>query len=200
MNGNYQNLGFNSGNPTYIPSQSTQPPFTNFPTQNTNQNSTLHIQNDQFQYAYNILNNNPNQIASFYMSYPDSVEWRDRIFTGRIIHSTREYTLLKKINKFKTLKPLTYQTKENTILNIENIIEISNMGINSVTMYFNPGLNIKKVYKSSISINTYEFNTEYDTDIIIKGIGFINIKNKAKLKIKIKDKNLIELRPSLFRK
>lgn len=95
MNGNYQNLGFNSGNPTYIPNQSTQPPFTNFPTQNTNQNSTLHIQNDQFQYAYNILNNNPNQIASFYMSYPDSVEWRDRIFTGRIIHSTREYTLLK---------------------------------------------------------------------------------------------------------
>ena len=93
MNGNYQNLGFNTNKPTYIPNQNTQPPYTNFPNSGTNQN--LDISNDQFQYAYNILNNNPNQIASFYMSYPDSVEWRDRIFTGRIVHSTREYTLLK---------------------------------------------------------------------------------------------------------
>ena len=90
MNGNYQNL-YNQGNiPNYIPSQSTQPPFTNFPAQNQ-----VNIQDDKFQYAYNILNNNPNQIADFYMSYPDSVEWRYSIFTGRIIHSTREYTLLK---------------------------------------------------------------------------------------------------------
>lgn len=90
MNGNYQNI-YRQGNiPTYRQNQGTQPPFTNF----TNQNQ-INIQDDQFQYAYNILNNNPNQIADFYMSYPDSVEWRDRVFTGRIVHSTREYTLLK---------------------------------------------------------------------------------------------------------
>lgn len=91
MNGNYQNLYTPGNNPNYIPSQSTQPPFTNFP----NQNQINNVQNDEFQYAYNILNNNPNQIADFYMSYPDSIEWRDRIFSGRIVHSTREYTLLK---------------------------------------------------------------------------------------------------------
>ena len=84
MNGNYQNYSY--PNSMYNQSVGTQPPYTNFPnTQN---------QIDQFPYAYNILNNNPNQIADFYMSYPDSVQWRDRVFSGKIIHSTREYTLL----------------------------------------------------------------------------------------------------------
>jgi len=85
MNGNYQNTFPQNGN---FQSPGTQPPYTNFQTQNG-------FQTDPYQYAYNILNNNPNQIADFYMSYPDSVEWRDRIFTGRIVHATREYTLLR---------------------------------------------------------------------------------------------------------
>ena len=85
MNGNYQNYSY--PNSMYNPNVGTQPPYTNFP---NNQNTQV----DPFQYAYNILNNNPNQIADFYMSYPDSVEWRDRVFTGKIVHSTREYTLL----------------------------------------------------------------------------------------------------------
>ena len=85
MNDNYQNYSY--PNSMFNPNIGTQPPYTNFP---NNQQQQL----DQFPYAYNILNNNPNQIASFYMSYPDSVEWRDRVFTGKIVHSTREYTLL----------------------------------------------------------------------------------------------------------
>lgn len=91
MNGNYQNMYMPGNNPSYIPNQGTQPPYTNFPNISQNQNPTIP---EKFQYAYNILNNNPNQIADFYMSYPDSVEWRDRIFSGKIIYSTREYTLL----------------------------------------------------------------------------------------------------------
>lgn len=87
MNGNYQNLFPQGNNGNGFQSPGTQPPFTNFPNQNN--------QIDPYQYAYNILNNNPNQIADFYMSYPDSVEWRDRVFTGRIVHATREYTLLR---------------------------------------------------------------------------------------------------------
>lgn len=91
MNENYQNYSY--PNSMYNPNVGTQPPYTNFP--NINQNNQ---QFDQFQYAYNILNNNPNQIADFYMSYPDSVEWRDRVFSGKIVHSTREYTLLNNQN------------------------------------------------------------------------------------------------------
>ena len=87
MNGNYQNYSY--PNSMYNPGVGTEPPYTNF---SNNQ------QVDQFQYAYNILNNNPNQIADFYMSYPDSNEWRDRVFSGKIIHSTREYTLLNNQN------------------------------------------------------------------------------------------------------
>jgi len=88
MNGNYQNVFPQGNSENYYTSPGTQPPFTNFPNQSMNQN-------DPYQYAYNILNNNPNQIADFYMSYPDSIEWRDRVFSGRIVHATREYTLLK---------------------------------------------------------------------------------------------------------
>lgn len=87
MNGNYQNTFPQGNNLNGYQSPGTQPPYTNIPNQN--------FQTDPYQYAYNILNNNPNQIADFYMSYPDSVEWRDRVFTGRIVHATREYTLLR---------------------------------------------------------------------------------------------------------
>lgn len=92
MNNNYQNIPYTGNNPNFIPSQGTQPPYTNFPNTNPDYNSYI---DEKYQYAYNILNNNPAQIASFYMSYPDSVEWRDRIFTGRVIHASREYTLLR---------------------------------------------------------------------------------------------------------
>lgn len=87
MNGYYQNFPYQNRQDFVSPG--TNPPYTNF------NGGINNIKTDEFQYAYNILNNNPNQIASFYMSYPDSIEWRDRVFTGKIVHSTREYTLLK---------------------------------------------------------------------------------------------------------
>ena len=37
-----------------------------------------------------------------------------------------------------------------------------------------------------------------NSDIIIVGVCLINIKNPCNLEIKIKDKELIEVRPSLF--
>ncbi len=92
MNNNYQNIPYLNNNPNYIPNQGTQPPYTNIPNNNQNYNSYI---DENYQYAYNILNNNPAQIATFYMSYPDSVEWRDRVFTGRVVHASREYTLLR---------------------------------------------------------------------------------------------------------
>lgn len=90
MKESYQNIYPQGTNINGFQSPGTQPPYTNFPNQNQS-----NFQTDPYQYAYNILNNNPNQIADFYMSYPDSVEWRDRVFSGRIIHATREYTLLR---------------------------------------------------------------------------------------------------------
>ena len=41
-------------------------------------------------YVENILRLNKGKIASFYMSYPDSNEWRDKIFTGRVEQAARD--------------------------------------------------------------------------------------------------------------
>lgn len=46
-------------------------------------------------YIENILRNNIGKKVRVHASFSDSIEWRDRVFTGKIVHSTREYTLLK---------------------------------------------------------------------------------------------------------
>ena len=42
----------------------------------------------------NILRLNKGKIASFYMSYPDSNEWRDKIFTGRVEQAARDHVVV----------------------------------------------------------------------------------------------------------
>lgn len=46
-------------------------------------------------YATNIFELNIGREVTVYFSYPDSVEWRDKEFTGTIIESGRDYLLLK---------------------------------------------------------------------------------------------------------
>ncbi len=68
-----------------------QPPIQNFPNyQGQNQNPI-----GQPQYAENLLQLNRGKMAKFYMSYSDSIEWRDRIFEGIIEDAGRDYTLLR---------------------------------------------------------------------------------------------------------
>lgn len=91
------NQSYNSGmNPSYIPSQSTYPPYTNFVTTQTtpvNQGiSSNPVQNPQ--YAESIFAKNRGKRVSAYFSYPDSVEWRDKVFTGVILDDGRDYLLL----------------------------------------------------------------------------------------------------------
>ena len=83
------------------PNQSTDPPYQNFdydynPNMNNipNNNDTVPISGDM-DYAENILELNVGKEASFYMSYSDSLEWRDRVFTGTIIGAGRDYAVVK---------------------------------------------------------------------------------------------------------
>ena len=45
-------------------------------------------------YVENILRLNKGKIASFYMSYPDSNEWRDKIFTGIVEQDARDHVVI----------------------------------------------------------------------------------------------------------
>lgn len=45
-------------------------------------------------YVENILRMNKGKMASFYMTYPDSNEWRDRIFTGVVEQAARDHVVI----------------------------------------------------------------------------------------------------------
>ena len=94
MDQNYVSNGLN--NPSYIPNQSTYPPYMNIPGySDSNQNSNSTPINTDPQYAENLFSINHGKRTTVYFSYPDSIEWRDRAFTGTILASGRDYLLLK---------------------------------------------------------------------------------------------------------
>ncbi len=49
-------------------------------------------------YIENILRFNIGKMAKFYMSFPDSLEWRDKIFTGVIEEAGRDHTIISNPN------------------------------------------------------------------------------------------------------
>ena len=75
MNQNYTSNGLN--NPTYIPNQSTYPPYMNIPgysNLNSNNSSNNNGTNTQInpQYAENLFSRNPGKKVTAYFSYPVS--------------------------------------------------------------------------------------------------------------------------------
>ena len=103
--------------------------------------------------------------------------------------------LLKIILPNKKINPRTYQISKPVTLNFHSMFSIRLTEENSITRYVSNGLVIQKIYKD---INEYqEIFVPSNSDLIIKGIGFINIKNKSTIKI---SKNLIvEIRNSIFK-
>lgn len=80
-----------------IPDQSTAPPYQNFIPQGTNQSNINKISGD-VDYAENILELNVGKFARFFMSYSDSLEWRDKVFSGIIEAAGRDYAVVRDQN------------------------------------------------------------------------------------------------------
>ena len=108
---------------------------------------------------------------------------------------------MKSILPKNTINPITEQTKENTILKIADKVIIKPKSKNSFTFYLSNLLKIEKTYKEEQynNIEQKEYNIKQNSDIVIKGIGFINIKKECKIEILCKDHNLIEIRNSMFK-
>lgn len=102
----------------------------------------------------------------------------------------------KKIDYKERIKPITYQTKEETNVVLENIYRLSNFGINSVTTYFNNNIEIKRDFKDNET--NFSVNVMANTDIVIKDLGFINVKKACDVKISKNLEDLVEFRPSLI--
>lgn len=71
--------------PAYMPVQNNMP---SMPIEPSNSES-------KYQYAEAVINSNIGRKASIHMSFPDSIEWRDKIFNGIIEASGKDYILIK---------------------------------------------------------------------------------------------------------
>lgn len=95
----------------------------------------------------------------------------------------------------KFISPITLQTKENDIINVNNNILIkTDQTNNSFTFYMSNLLTIKKVYKIDEE-NFIDIEIKENSDLILYGYGFINIKNRCVLKINTQN---YEIRKSMF--
>ena len=86
MNNGYYDPSYNS----MIPNNNMTPSSSNM-IPNSNYSSELPLEQS---YVENILRLNKGKIASFYMSYPDSNEWRDKIFTGLVEQAARDHVVI----------------------------------------------------------------------------------------------------------
>lgn len=117
------------------------------------------------------------------------------------LYKDNELALIKRINPKKFIKPITYQTKDITSLIIEDRIRIKFNSVNNITTYFSNDLEIDKVFDNNdklCGLPVKEYVLEDNSDLVIKGIGFINIKKACKLKIYTEYDKLIEIRKSMF--
>lgn len=92
-----------------------------------------------------------------------------------------------------TIRPITYQMKNKYYLNIEEIKLAFNKDVN-LTIYIDNNINVEK--RKIKEILNYEGKINSNCDILIKGIGFIKIKEDTNFFINI-SKDRYEIRPSI---
>ena len=117
------------------------------------------------------------------------------------IYMGKDYAMIKKINPKSYIKPITIQTKINTGILVENLFYFQPHSNNSLTFYISNNLNIAKVYEEKLLDQEKNIiSIPNNSDIVIKGVGFINIKRECQLEINSSYIDLLELRKSLFTK
>lgn len=105
--------------------------------------------------------------------------------------------IIKKANGKKEIRPVTFQIKANDTISVDDEWFINFDKNNSVTFYINNSFDIKKVYNHEIENKEY-LNIKENTDLIIKGLGFINFKKDCTIEMSFSSK-YIEKRSSIFK-
>lgn len=115
-------------------------------------------------------------------------------------YHNNDINLIKKIEPKSHLNPITYQCKKLMYLNIEDkIIFKINSNNNSLTFYLSNNINIKKSFKSDENDFNLKLDIKDDSDIVIKGLGFINVKKATTIEVNVMEPDLIEVRNSIFK-
>ena len=120
---------------------------------------------------------------------------------NNVIYENNEYDLIERSNPKKDLKPITYQTKNITSFIIEDKIRINANSTNSFTFYLSNELNIKRIFDNNeelTNLSKLELDVPDNSDLIIKSLGFINIKKACHLTIYTINDKIFEIRKSIF--
>ena len=111
---------------------------------------------------------------------------------------------LKKISPKKEIKPKTYQLKEGQCLVIGDLFRVDYVegDRNSFTIFASNELKIKRhnMYKQDIlkDLFKHEIEVGYHQDVVINGLGFIKIIEKAKISVYINKDVEVFVRDSLI--
>ena len=146
----------------------------------------------------------PNTTLNFINIYYDDYIFIDTpgFDLNNKIYNNDDFDFIKKINNTKFVKPGVYQMQKNSSILIENKIRVKNLGNdNSFIFYMSNNINLSKVYENNDRLEELELKTYHvkdNTDLVIKGLGFINIKKSCDLNIYTLDHSIIEFRKSFL--
>lgn len=104
--------------------------------------------------------------------------------------------MVKKISPTKEIKPKTYQIRKNQSILIEDLVRIDYIEgeKNSFTLYVSNDLKVKRLLNSSNKddlkeLNKVTYQIKYGEDLVVNGLGFVKIVDKAVVDVYI-DKNV----------
>lgn len=89
MNNNYPGVNVFPGQPIYTNDNIAVPNMGTVPTVSSNIDIPL-----EQSYIENILRLNKGKYGKFYVSFPDSIEWKDKIFTGVVEQAGRDHLII----------------------------------------------------------------------------------------------------------
>ena len=121
--------------------------------------------------------------------------------SNNTLYDPNEFDLIKRIMPRTFLKPTTYQVKPISSIIIEDKIRITSSINNSLTFYISNDIKVNRVFNNNKELtNLKEITLDIpdNSDLVIKSLGFINIKKACKITINTYKKDLIEVRKSLF--
>ncbi len=117
-------------------------------------------------------------------------------------YDANDFALIKKCSPKPPLNCRVYQLKDNASIIIEDKIRLGCNIKNDIVLYISNNIDTRRVFDNNIElldIEKIELDIPDNSDLIIKGLGFINIKKKCKLIINSSKKDLFEVRESIFR-
>jgi len=117
------------------------------------------------------------------------------------LYEPNEFDLIKRVMPRNTLKPTTYQVKPISSILLEDKIRLQSSINNSFTFYISNNINIERVFDNNNKLTDKKYITleiPEKSDLVIKSLGFINIKKTCTLKVYTDKSELFEIRKSMF--